>query len=217
MTDFLETCFTGPVLPASILLLLVTFYWLLFVVGAVGLDLFDLDLDFDADFDADSTFDSVMSIGAVSLKFLNIGTLPFNIWLSVFAISFWAISMLWRMPEDQEGIWLIVGIVVRNAAVALVPAKLLTQPLRGKFDPVEPVSAEELIGRLGEATTAEVSQRAGQARFRSNGAPLLLNVRTVQGVLPKGERVRIVDYDPDDNVYLIEKAGKKATDEVENE
>ena len=217
MTEFLETCFAGPVLPASILLLLVTLYWLLFIVGAVGLDLLDLDLDFDVDIDTDSMFDSVMSAGAASLKFLNIGKMPFNIWLSVFALCFWVISLLWQTSNPPEGIWLIVGLTVRNAVVALVPAKLLTQPLRGRFAPVEPPRGEELIGRHGEVATGEISQRGGQARFSSDGAPLLLNVRTLQGVLPKGETVEIVDYIAEEHIYLVEKASKKVIDEVGND
>lgn len=209
MEAFLETCFTGPVLPASILLVLVAMYWAMFVVGAAGLELFDLDLDFDADLDVDSAFDTVMSAGAITLRFLNIGKLPFNLWLSVFALAYWVISIAWDKPEYHEAIGMTIAIAGRNALVSLVPAKILTQPLRGKFDPVEPDSAEDLVGKVGEVTTSEVSQSSGQARFASDGAPLLLNVRTIQGILPKNEQVTIVDYESDKNIYLVEKACKK--------
>ncbi|MBI2477236.1 MAG: hypothetical protein HYV60_00865 [Planctomycetia bacterium] len=209
MNELIETAFSPTVIPATILLLVVALYWLVAVVGGLGLDLLDLDLDFDGDFDADSTFDTIMSAGAVTLRFLNIGQLPINIWLSVFAITFWTISMLWRSPQETAAVLAIVTIVVRNGAVALLPTKLLTQPLRGKFEPIEPDTAEDLIDSVGEVTTAEVTPRGGQARFTSAAAPLLLNVRSAQSVLAKGEQVRIVDYDPTAHIYIVERLSQK--------
>ncbi|MDA1054360.1 MAG: NfeD family protein [Planctomycetota bacterium] len=196
-------------MPATILLLLVALYWFVAVVGGLGFDFLDLDLDFDTDFDADTTFDTVLSIGAVTLRFLNIGQLPINIWASVFAIAFWTISMLWQSPEEPTAVLSIVTIILRNGAVALLPTKVLTQPLRGKFEPIEPEAAENLIDRVGIVTTAEVTPRGGQARFTSEASPLLLNVRTAQTVLAKDEQVRITDYDPTAHVYIVERLSLK--------
>jgi hypothetical protein len=183
------------------------------VVGGLGLDFLDLDLDFDTDFDADTTFDSAMSVGAVTLRFLNIGQLPINIWVSVFAIAFWLLAMMWRSPEELTTLLAIVGVIVRNGAIALIPTKLITQPLRGKFETIEPEQAENLIDRVGTVTTAEISRGGGQARFTSDASPLLLNVRTAQAVLAKGEQVRIVDYDPATSVYTVEKVIQKDPEE----
>jgi len=213
MNELFETAFSATVTPATVLLLVVALYWFVAVVGGLGLDLLDFDLDFDADFDADTTFDSVMSAGAVTLRFLNIGQLPINIWMSFFAVAFWVISMLWRSPEEPTTALAIIGLIVRNGAVALLPTKLLTQPLRGKFDPVEPEDAESLIDRTGVVTTVEVTRKGGQARFTSEASPLLLSVRTAQTVLAKGEQVRIVEYDPTTHVYTVEKVIQKDPEE----
>ncbi len=207
MTEFLETCFSGPALPASILLLAVIGYWLLVVVGVIGLEMLDFDFDVDVDLDADGMLNSVMSAGAVTFKFLNIGQLPINLWLSVFAISVWVISLVWTTPETS--FWMTTLIVLRNFAVALVPTKILTQPLRGRFEPIEPVEKEDLVGVVGEVSTADVSQTSGQGRFKGDAAPLLLNVRTIQGVLPKGEQIRIVEYDAEQDIFKVEKAVTK--------
>jgi hypothetical protein len=210
MSELVETAFSPVMLPATLLLIAVALYWSVAVVGGLGFDFLDLDLDFDADFDADTTFDTVMSAGAVTLRFLNIGQLPVNIWVSFFAVAFWVISMLWRSPEEAITAFGVVGLIVRNGAVALLPTKLLTQPLRGKFDPKEPESAESLLNRVGIVTTAEATRRGGQARFTSEASPLLLNVRTAQTVLAKGEEVRIVEYDPTTHVYTVERVSQKA-------
>ena len=93
MSEFVETAFSPTAMPATVLLLVVALYWFVAVIGGLGLDFLDLDLDFDTDFDADTSFDTVMSVGAVTLRFLNIGQLPINIWVSVFSVAFWVISM----------------------------------------------------------------------------------------------------------------------------
>lgn len=209
MNELIDATFSPTVMPATILLLLVALYWFVAVVGGLGLDLLDFDFDFDADFDADTTFDTVMSAGAITLRFLNIGQLPINIWISVFAVGFWTISMLWRSAEPSTEVVTVISEVLRNAAVAIVPTKLLTQPLRGKFEPIEPDQAEDLIGNVGIVTTAEVSPRGGQARFTSQASPLLLNVRTDEAVIAKGAEVQIVDYDPDTHIYIIETTSQK--------
>ena len=62
MTEFFETCASGPVLPASVLLTLVCIYWLTVIVGAVGMDAFDFDLDFDFAFFGGIIFDDIISL-----------------------------------------------------------------------------------------------------------------------------------------------------------
>ncbi len=213
MQELLEAAFRPTVVPATVLLLVVALYWLVTVIGGLGFDFLDLDLDFDADFDADSAFDTVMSAGAVTLRFLNIGKLPINIWVSFFAVAFWVISMLWRSAEEPTTLLGILGPIVRNGGVALLPTKLLTQPLRGKFEPIEPESAEQLLDRVGVVTSAEVNRNGGQARFTAAASPLLLNVRTTQTVLAKGAQVRIVAYDDTKHVYTVEKVSQKDLEE----
>jgi len=209
VNEVLETAISTPVLPATVLLLVVILYWVVAVVGGLGFDALDFGLDVDADISPDSALESAMSIGAVTLKFLNIGNLPINIWFSVFAIAFWMIAMLWPRPIGDLSLLMIITIVARNAVLALIPTKLLTQPLRGKFDPVEPDQAEDLLGNVGVVTTAEVTPKGGQAQFTANAAPLLLNVCSAQTVLAKGEDVRIVSHDSEKNVYTVERISSK--------
>jgi hypothetical protein len=51
-----------------------------------------------------------------------------------------------------------------------------------------------------------VTQAFGQAQVATEAAPLILNVRVKQTPLAKGEPAVIVDFDPEKNVYFIEKA-----------
>lgn len=60
MSEFLHICLAPLNLPITVMLGSVIGYWTLFLVGAVGLDLFDsdVDLDMDADLDVDVAMDA---------------------------------------------------------------------------------------------------------------------------------------------------------------
>jgi hypothetical protein len=194
------------VLPATLLLAMVVLYWLVALAAGWGFDALDFDLDLDSN-TSDGSLGGMLGAGAVSLKFLNIGQLPINIWGSVFSFSFWLVSMIW--PSEAATFGGFALILLRNAAIALVATKLLTQPLRGKFDPREPENAADLVGSVGEVITAEVNPQGGQARFRADAAPLLLNVRSSQSIIAKGEQVEIVAYDHQRRLYTVERTNLK--------
>lgn len=208
MQEFVNACFSGPALPASILLILVSIYWLFVIVGALDFDLFDFD--FDADMDADG---EVLSVGFVTLRFLNLGEVPLMLWMSVFALSLWTLTMglaaYFEPAESAHAFWPSALVFARNAGVAVLLTKLITQPLRGRFDPVEPNRAKDLIGRICTITTSEVSQTAGQARYETEAAPLLLNVRSGEGTLARGDLAEIIDYDTEQHVYFVRSANRE--------
>jgi len=224
MQALLEASFQMPVLPATMLLLLVTAYWLLAIIGIVGIDLFDFDLDFDTDVnldadldldvDADSFLDSTIGLSVSWLTFLNIGKLPLTVWLSAFSIIFWVICRAWPTDLADGNLLYSSLIVLGSAMIALLPTKLVTQPFRGMFEIVQPESTRDIIGREGEVITAEISQKLGQVRITAESAPLLLNARSVQGVIGKGEIVRIVKHSLEHDLYLVERVGKKSGSEV---
>jgi hypothetical protein len=206
LTGFLQVCFTGACLPASVVLLLAMLYWLLAIVAGLDLDLFDFDLDLNSEPDLDAS----LSVGFVVLRFLNIGRVPLVVWCSAFAVGYWLITLLFDRladdPESRASLFYAAQYTVRNVALGVLLTKLVTQPLRDKFEPVEPNRAEDLIGRRCQITTSEVTPAFGQAHVPTEAAPLLLNVRVRETPLAKGEPAVIVDFDPEKNVYFIEKA-----------
>jgi hypothetical protein len=91
-------------------------------------------------------------------------------------------------------------------ALAVLLTKLLTQPLRGRFEGKEALAAAEMIGQCCRITTSEVTEKFGQAEYKSEGAPLLIHVRTrVPTSLTKGDVAMLVDYDTETHVYFVEK------------
>ena len=202
MQAFFEKCISGPTLPATILAGFSMLYWLLVIAGTADLDSFDIDLDIDMDGDAGS----LVSVGLVPLRFLNLGRVPLMLWLSIFALTMWMISMVLDHNPAPATPLLEFQAFVRNTVLALVAAKLLTNPLRDRFDPVEPDSAAQLIGRTCEIVSTQVTAaHIGQARLITEAAPLLLNVRaaTAEQPLARGDAAVITAYETDRNTFLV--------------
>jgi hypothetical protein len=204
MSEILDVLFAAPALPGTILLGVCLVYWLLLIAGAVDLDLLHIDLDLDIDSDVHADVGHA-GWGAAAFTFLNINDVPVMIWLSLFAISYVVVAttaVALRPVGDDAGS--IAAAIACSGAVAVAATKLLTQPLRGKFETIEPNVAESLVGRTCVITTLEVSDTFGQARVESEGAPLLLNVRAPAETLSKNDVAVIAAYDRDRNLFFVE-------------
>ena len=197
--EFIEYCMTGPNLPATVFVILLMIYGFFVSLGALDFELFDFDVDIDAG--------AITSIGYASLKFLNIGNLPLMIWITLFGLSWWTLSLLlwyvWDL-ENYEARWqLATKLVVRNGACGVAVTKVLTQPLTKYFERQDEYTPEKLIGQRCVVSTVEATPDFGQAKYLTDGTPLLLNVKTEAGKLVKGDRAVIVDFDPTNRTYLI--------------
>jgi len=198
----LEICFSGPLLPATILVLLTTAYWLMVILGAAGLDTLDFDLDADGVGDMESS----LSIGLVGLRSLILGRVPLMIWIGAFALVFWLATALTYTPSENETVLNTALILLRSGGIGIIATKILTQPLVKMFASHEPVRGRELIGKSCVITTHEATDRVGQARVKNEGgAPLLLNVRSQDGKFGKGDEAQIKDFDAEKNVYFVGK------------
>lgn len=203
LRTFFETCTAWPVFPASLLMAGVSLYWVLVILGALDIDVLDFDLDFDAD------ADSILGLGWVGLRYLNLGEMPLIIWASAFALSWWGFAIAVEPPIAPTE-WLpILWAVVRDVGVALIITKIITQPLRGRFEHKVPNPTEEIIGKTCTITTSTVTATFGQAEFKTSAAPLLLHVRSHAGPFAKGETAVIVDYDAENNTYDIAKVNSE--------
>jgi len=63
--------------------------------------------------------------------------------------------------------------------------------------------SKSLIGQEAEISSYDASPENGQVKFKTNGAPLLLNVRTDGPHLAKGTRVWITHYDSTKRLYIV--------------
>lgn len=217
LTDFVEAMFAGPVWPASVLVCLLILYTALALLGLVdfewgwgsGIDV-DMEPGVGGSGATSHSFGDgapLGGIGAATLRWSNLGHVPLIVWLSVFAIAFWAISYgLWHGFDNQHHApvsAMSLVLVVRNSVIAVAVTKMFTTPLKKVFRRPPQFGPMTLIGRQCVVTSGEVSHQYGQAKFRTDAAPLLLNIRTDGERFPKGTRVEIVAFDAEQRIYKV--------------
>ena len=205
MQTFFEHCLEWPTLPFSVVLTIALFYWLLVIFGLFDLDFFDIDLDWDVE------TSSPLSVGFVSFRFLNIGSVPVMLWGTCFAFTGWMLSMQLDHTPVPTQFNDIAMALARNAGIALLATKLLTNPLRGRFDPPQPNRVQDLLGQTCTITSKAVSQTFGQAKVDVGAAPLLLNVRCEPNTLKKGDQAILADYSESDRIYYVQHVNPEVT------
>jgi hypothetical protein len=212
--EFFSPLIAGPVLPATILLGFLVGWSLLALLGAAEVDVSGPNTTVDGGstgvegkVDVTSATDAVSGLGMTTLRWLNLHEVPLMVWGGAFIVAFWLISIhLWLFIDagffgDPNLLWSSV-LVVRNLLLAAAITKLVTQPMRGWFK-TERLTSGSLIGQECEISSLEASSEFGQVKLKTDGSPLLLNVRTDGAHLAKGARVWIVHYDSSRRVYIV--------------
>ncbi|MEO0741811.1 MAG: hypothetical protein AAF089_09495 [Bacteroidota bacterium] len=205
MLEFLSS---GPLLPLTVLLAIVGVYWLFVILGALDLDFLDVDFDatdadVDLDFEVDADVDTGLSGWQQALSFLHLGIVPFMVVFSVFVLSWWTAAAIGFFVL---GLGALVGLG-GSALLAILATKVLTWPLAVLFRKLKAAKAPvQIIGRVCTALTAIDHERLGQAELATDGAPLLLTVKTTQPGerVARGERALVVARSDDGQVYLVD-------------
>lgn len=228
ITAFIERLFIGPVWPASLLVCLLLAYTVVALLG-----IFDLDFSGDGGVntgEAEAVGDGgegvgsdgveadgglLGGLGGMTVRWMNLDRLPLILWMSLFTIAFWAISyFLWYGYDSRryEPTWIpsfLLGL--RNLVLAVGVTKLFTEPLSRWFAPAPRYSPSTLIGEQCVVSTLEVNSQFGQARFKTDAAPLLLNIRTDGEHFAKGDPVQIIAFDADRRIYKVTAAPRKVS------
>ncbi|MEO1614599.1 MAG: hypothetical protein AAFV88_02040 [Planctomycetota bacterium] len=186
-----------------------------------GLDLDGPDLDLGGDVDAGNvdlsggdaaigqagSFEFLTGLMTTTVRWTNFGRMPLILWVGVFAMIYWSVSYgLWHVYDSHRyssDLFPSVLLGVRNLVMAIVATKIATQPFVDKFQPPPAYDKKRLLGATCEISSITASETFGQAKFRTNAAPLLLNVRTTGNEIPKGTEVRIIDFKPAQRLYIV--------------
>lgn len=218
----IDQMFVGPLWPASILVGLLIIYTTMAMFGLIdfGLDVPEIDLDADVSVDMDidvpdvdipdgvpTDWDFWQGIGATSIRATNFGRVPVIIWAGVFTLAYWTISyVLWHAFDEKRyeaNILPSVLLSIRNIVIATVATKAITQPLIGYFVAGPSYESTGLVGATCEICTLEATPEFGQAKFRTQAAPLLLNIRTDGPHLKKGTEALITGFDRETRIYQV--------------
>lgn len=197
LQSFIDSLFVGPVWPASVLLLLVLGYLLLSLVTTLGLESAEVDLDAHG----------WQGLGASTLAWLHLDTIPIAVWGGLFACFNWLLAyILWNVIDataHEPTLLTSFMLATRNAVIAAVITKVVTAPLASYLGNAVRYDEQTLVGRCCVVASGEATPTFGQAKFDTGGAPLLLNIRTDGLHLTKGTVVRIVAFDAHQRTYLV--------------
>lgn len=227
---FVEHLFIGPMWPATLLAMFVWAFVLISLLGFFTPDFgfggpdvdVETEIDLDPGIDVDAGLDGDVSVdpshdvhsdflggfAAATLKAVHLDRVPLMIWLAVFSLLFWVVTYVMWFEFDSRryaAMWLpSVLLTIRNGVIAVVLTRLLTSPLHRLLVPPTHYHRETLVGGTALVETSQVDGSFGRARYATNAAPLLINIRTVGEVIPKGSRVKLLAYDPEKKEYLVE-------------
>lgn len=211
--ELFQPLISGPVLPATILLGLVLSWSIFTIVVGYGLEIhghlpFHLDVSLAHHPVFHALGDALGSVVLTPTRWLNLRSVPLILWISVFALTWWATSVTWWLTVDpwlaaKLGPFSTIVLIVRNIVIGLLLTKVLTAPMQGLFRTTPELNAKSLVGEECEICSYDATPEHGQAKYKTGAAPLLLNVKTDGPHLPKGSKVWITYYDAEHRVYLV--------------
>ena len=197
-------------LPFTILLGIVTGYWLLVVAGFLDFDVHGGEVDVSPDGATDLAHATEGVSGSLksAMQFLNFGDVPGTIVGSILVLALWTFSMIGNHYFGDGSTFRTIIILGGNAVLAVLVTKACTSPLKKFFKALNKEYEEHIpvVGRTCTITTSEVTEKFGQAQIDTSGAPLLINVRTFgDTILTKGEAALIIKEDKENNLFTVAK------------
>lgn len=221
MLEFIYEVLRPVNLPFTALMVMVTFYWLLVLLGALdfdsepGLDLHSHDVHVNGavgahDVDHVAHVEGGHDLGAIKsvLQFLNFGNVPSMIVVSILVLSLWTLSLISNRIFNPGSILIALGLLVPNLIVAALITKAATTPLKHLFTALNKDYDEHkpVVGRTCTILTSEVTDKFGQAEIETSGSPLVINVRTYgEATFAKGESALIIKEDKANNLFTVAK------------
>jgi hypothetical protein len=223
MSELLTESIRWVNLPFTVLLGIVVVYWLFVAIGFAdsgfhgdsGGDLggFHKELDLNKELGTDGGAIHKEAGGGHdvgwfghTLTFLNVGAVPLTFVVSVLALCLWTGSLLINRYLTGGSPLLALAFLLPNLAASVVATKLITQPFRPLFRLLLREGPDEtpVIGQRCKIVTSEATPDFGQAEVVTTGAPLLLNVRTMNDArMVRGDQAAIVRHDAERGIYYI--------------
>lgn len=197
MLGFLDAAVAFPTALFTVLMGVVSFYWLLALVGLVE---FDSDLDLP-------DLSSLAGLMAV----VGLHGVPFSIVASLLILISWTLSCLgamWLLPLLPGADAFYVGgtlMALASVSLAVPVAARIVSPMRGLFVTHAAVSNTSLVGQRCKVLTMTVDERTGRAEVPQVGASINIKVwATTPNLLVRGSNARVVSYDEKKAGYCIE-------------
>ncbi|WP_201601927.1 OB-fold-containig protein [Psychrobacter immobilis] len=190
------------------LVMFVTLYWTVSLLGMADMDSVDLG---ESGGDADvSTSSSTGFFTGLMLKFGLYGV-PLIIILSLISLIGWLLSYLYTSFLHQyfdSGVLYYLfgtGALIFVLVVSMWLTGIIISPIRKNIAKIPKRNSSNNVGKIAVVRTLSVTDKHGEAELNDGGAGLILKIRSDSndGLLKQGDRVMLVEYLKDANTYRV--------------
>ncbi|MGP5211729.1 hypothetical protein ACTXJ5_13170 [Psychrobacter alimentarius] len=190
------------------LVMFVTLYWVVSLIGLADMDSVDLG---DAGGDVDvSDLSSTGFFTGLMLKFGLYGV-PLIIILSLISLIGWVLSYLYTSFLHQyfdSGLLYYVfgtGALIFVLVISMWLTGLIISPIRKNIANIPKRNAASNIGKVATVRTLSVTNQHGEAELHDGGAGLILKIRSdaQDNQLKQGDKVVLVEYLGEANTYRV--------------
>ena len=222
MDEFLTESLSFPTVVFTVLLGIAGVYWLLVILGTLGLDVLDADHGGDAGHGDAGHGDAGHGDGgsghahgdpgivAILLGPLKLNAVPMTIVVSMIAFWGWLVAhFLGHFAQLSHSNWFTEFLLLLAAFVAAVLiTSLVIRPLAPLFRTNPAAHRSALVGKVVTIDTSRVDGEFGMARAEDGGAGLIVQVRCDASChLTRGQRALVVSYDEVREVYEVTSLG----------
>ena len=190
------------------LVMFVTLYWVVSLLGMADMDSVDLG---ESGGDADvSTLSSTGFFTGLMLKFGLYGV-PLIIILSLISLIGWLLSYLYTSFLHQyldSGVLYYLfgtGALIFVLVVSMWLTGIIISPIRKNIAKIPKRNSSNNVGKVAVVRTLSVTDKHGEAELSDGGAGLILKIRsdTNDGLLKQGDRVMLIEYLDEANTYRV--------------
>lgn len=199
-----------PTIVFTGLVMFVTLYWVVSLLGMADMDTVDLG-DSGADVDV-SNLSSTGFFTGLMLKFGFYGV-PLIIILTLVSLIGWILSYLYTSLLHQyldAGIFYYVfgtGALLLVLVVSMWLTGVIISPIRKNIAKIPKRNASSNLGKTAIVRTLSVTDKHGEAELNDGGAGLILRIRpdsdSVEQPLKQGDKVVLVEYLEEANAYRV--------------
>ena len=195
------------------LVMFVTLYWVVSLLGMTDMDVVDIGDVGDASADVSSNSSDISSTGLFSGLLLKFGLygVPLIIILTLISLIGWLLSYLYTSLLHQyfdSGLLYYLfgtGAFILVMVISMWLTGLIIAPIRKNIASLPKRNATNNIGKIAIVRTLSVTDKHGEAELNDGGAGLILRIRAdiSDKPLKQGDQVLLVDYINEANVYKV--------------
>lgn len=203
-----------PTIVFTGLVMFVTLYWMVSLLGMADMDAVDLGDAGGGETGSGDGLPDLPPAGVFTGLMLKFGLygVPLIIILTLISLIGWLLSYLYTSLLHQyfnSGILYYVfgtGALVLVLVVSMWLTGLIIAPIRKKFTSTPKRNAAYNIGKIAVVRTLSVTDTHGEAELNDGGAGLVLRIRpdinSSEPPLKQGDKVVLVEYLDESNAYL---------------